>query len=144
MFVLAQDAASGLGSITGLLPILLIGAVFWLLVIRPQRKRSQERQAMLSTVSVGDEVVTLGGLFGEVEAMDDNWVDLLVGDDIVLRFSRTAIGRVATEEDRDTLEAFANGAPAVEDRDGVDVWDPPPDPEPHQGDVATDEGRTER
>lgn len=109
MFVLAQDAAGGLGSLSSLLPILLVGAVFWFLVIRPQRTRQKERETMLSALSIGSEVVTIGGLFGEVEAMDDNWVDLLVGEDVVLRFARSAIGRIATDEDRESIEAFASG-----------------------------------
>ncbi len=113
MFVLAQEAG-GLGSLSSLLPILLVGAVFWFLVIRPQRKRQQERESMLSTLSVGTEVVTIGGMFGEVEAMDDNWVDLLVGEDVVLRFARSAIGRIATDEDRDAIEAFVSGASTAE------------------------------
>lgn len=113
MFVLAQEAG-GLGSLSSLLPIVLVGAVFWFLVIRPQRKRQQERESMLSTLSVGTEVVTIGGMFGEVEAMDDNWVDLLVGEDVVLRFGRSAIGRIATDEDRDAIEAFVSGASTAE------------------------------
>lgn len=125
MFVLAQNA--GLGSLSSLLPILLVGAVFWFLVIRPQRSRQKERENMLSTLSVGSEVVTIGGLFGEVEALDDNWVDLLVGEDVVLRFGRSAIGRIATEEDQEAIEAFVSGESTAEevatDDDGMVDWD---------------------
>ncbi|MBY5163959.1 preprotein translocase subunit YajC [Salsipaludibacter albus] len=140
MFVLAQDAGS---SLTGFLPILLIGAVFYFLVIRPQRKRQKERTDMLSDLAVGSEVVTIGGLFGEVEALDDNWVDLLVSEDVVLRFTRQAIGRIVTPEDERTLETFATGedpdeldAPDDRDDDVEDAW--PTDDQP-AGDLEADE-----
>lgn len=123
MFLLAQDAGA-LGGLSGILPILLVGAVFWFLVIRPQRKRQAERDAMLETISVGSEVVTIGGIFGEVEALDDNWLDLLVGEDIVLRIDRGSIRRLATAEDQDALEAFATGASPDDTLDdhGDDGW----------------------
>ncbi len=135
MFVLAQDAGS---SLTGFLPILLIGAVFYFLVIRPQRKRQRERTDMLSELAVGSEVVTIGGLYGEVEALDDNWVDLAVSEDVVLRFTRSAIGRIVSEEDERQLEAFVNGEDpdADEDDDLDDVWSSTDEP---AGELEADE-----
>lgn len=153
MFLLAQ--AAGGFDLTSLLPILAVGAIFWFLVIRPQRKRQHERDAMLQEVGVGNEVVTIGGLFGQVEALDDNWVDLLVGEDVVLRFARSAIGRIATDEDQHTIEAFATGESLLDDDlddpdddldddelvesddpDGADTW-------PTQDADATDGERTD-
>lgn len=146
MFVLAQEAG-GLGNLSSLLPILLVGAVFWFLVIRPQRKRQQERAGMLSALSVGSEVVTIGGMFGEVEAMDDNWVDLLVSEDVVLRFARSAIGRIASDEDQQSIEAFASGESLADaQQDGQDDdWDGDSDggDDDWSDDATTDGERTE-
>lgn len=93
--LLAQsaDVASSFGQF---LPLILIGAFIWFGMIRPQRKRSAERKSMMDALAVGRDVITVGGLHGQVEALGDETVDLLVTDDIVLRFTRQAIGQVVT------------------------------------------------
>lgn len=88
-----------------LLPLLALFAVFWLLLIRPQQKRKKEQQAMVASLTVGDDVVTIGGLHGRVVAVDEVSMDLEVtaDSDVVLRFERSSLGRIirdtpATEE----------------------------------------------
>jgi preprotein translocase subunit YajC len=78
-----------------LFPLLLL-AVFWVLLIRPQQKRRKEQQEMVASVSVGDNVVTIGGLHGHVVAVDADFMDLEVtaDSDVVLRFERSALGRI--------------------------------------------------
>lgn len=61
--------------LTSLLPLLLIGAFVWFIMIRPQRKRAAERKNMMSSLSVGDDIVTIGGIHGRVDALTDDWVD---------------------------------------------------------------------
>ncbi len=146
MYVLAQQGS--MSSLLSLWPILAVGAVFWFLVIRPQRTRQKERESMLQEVTVGAEVVTIGGLFGEVEAIDDEWVDLLVSEDVVLRYSRSAIGRLATAEDQATLEAFAGGESATDDPiDDDPLADDPLDDEfaddDHAGDPLAADGASD-
>lgn len=103
MFFLAQDATS---SIASFLPLILIGAFFWFVMIRPQRKRANERKQMIDSLSVGSNIVTIGGIHGEVEALTDEWVDVLVTEDVVLRVTRSAIGQVVAPEDEfDDLDA---------------------------------------
>jgi preprotein translocase subunit YajC len=89
-----------------LLPLLALFAVFWLLLIRPQQKRRKEQQAMVASLAVGDDVVTIGGLHGRVVAVDEASMDLEVtaDSDVVLRFERSSLGRIirdtpATEEE---------------------------------------------
>ena len=101
MLLLAQDG--GGSALASFLPLILIGAFFWFVMIRPQRKRQQERKQMMDRLAVGNDVVTIGGLHGQVEQLGDGWVDLLVNDDVVLRFSRTAIGEVVTPADLDEV-----------------------------------------
>jgi len=96
MFFLAQDASSSLASF---LPLILIGAFFWFVMIRPQRKRAAERKQMIASLGVGSDVVTIGGIHGHVEALGDEWVDLLVTEDVVLRVARSAIGQVVSNDD---------------------------------------------
>ena len=63
------------------LPFVLMIVVVWFLLIRPQRKRQKETQAMLSQLSKGDKVVTSSGILGTIVGITDSRVVLRVGDD---------------------------------------------------------------
>ncbi len=63
----AQDASSMLGSATSFLPLVLIFAVFYFLLIRPQQQKQKEARAMISSIKRGDRVVTGGGILGTVQ-----------------------------------------------------------------------------
>lgn len=84
--------------IGGLLIPLLFLAVLWFLLIRPQQKRQKEHQQLVRNLQVGDAVVTVSGLHGEVVALTDETVDLEVTDDVVLRFQRASVGRVVRDD----------------------------------------------
>lgn len=75
-------------------------ALLWVLLIRPQRKRQQEQQSMLSSVEVGDEVLTVGGLYGIVREIDED-DDLIVeiAEGIQVRIARRAVGGVVKPEE---------------------------------------------
>jgi preprotein translocase subunit YajC len=78
---------------------LIIGALFWFLILGPERKNRKKRQAMLDSLSKGDEVMTTGGLFGRVSKVDEHEVILVVADGVRLRFSRSAVQSLSNEED---------------------------------------------
>ena len=63
----AQDVSGMLGSATQFAPLVLIFAVFYFLLIRPQQQKQKEMQAMLQTLKRGDRVVTGGGILGTVQ-----------------------------------------------------------------------------
>lgn len=69
---------------------LFIG-VMWLLLIRPQRKKQKEHAEMLESLTRGDDVITIGGMHGRVDAITEKFVDLEVTDDLILRFQPQAI-----------------------------------------------------
>lgn len=75
-----------------LLPVLFL-AVLYFLMIRPQQKRQREHRELLASLRRGDDVITIGGLHGRVHAVADEFVDLEVTDDLVLRFQRQAVVR---------------------------------------------------
>ncbi|GEM_PF-1440525 len=84
---------------------LVIGALFWFLILGPERKNRKKRQAMLDALSKGDEVMTTGGLFGRVSKVDEQEVILVVADGVRLRFSRGAVqGLRGEEEEADKKE----------------------------------------
>ena len=76
---MAQTAGGSAGSGSMLVfvgQMLLLGAIFWLLILRPQQKRAKEHRAKLEAVKKGDQVVTGGGLVGKVVRTDENYVDI--------------------------------------------------------------------
>ena len=86
----APAAPSGPGFEGLLFPILLF-AVFYFLLIRPQQKRAKEHKKMVGALAKGDEVVTNGGLLGRINKIDDNFVTLEVADGIEVRVQRQAV-----------------------------------------------------
>jgi preprotein translocase subunit YajC len=88
--------ASG-GSFGGLGPMILLPLVFafmYFIVIRPQRREEKKRKELIEAVKRGDQVVTIGGLHGEVVAVGETTIDVRAGvdgHDTVLRFNKGAI-----------------------------------------------------
>jgi len=69
---LQAAAAQGGGGIPFFVPMILIGLIFWFLVIRPQNRSQKEHEEALKTAGKGDQVVTRGGLHGKVSSVDDD------------------------------------------------------------------------
>jgi preprotein translocase subunit YajC len=84
----------GGGLLGFLLPLVLIGAVFYFLIIRPQRQREQERQEMVNDVEEGDQIVTIGGMHGSITKVEDESILADVGSETRIRFDKDAIASV--------------------------------------------------
>lgn len=87
----AAPAGGGFGML--LFPIILI-AVMYFLMIRPQMKRQKEHRAMLDKLSKGDEVITSGGIAGVVAEVGDNFVTVEIADNVRVRVQKGAVGNV--------------------------------------------------
>jgi len=88
----AQGGGGGSGPGMGdFLFLIVIFAVFWFLLIRPQQKRQKEHKAMVEGLSKGDEVVTNGGLLGKIIKVGDNFVTLEVADGLMVQVQRVAV-----------------------------------------------------
>ncbi|MBE1554596.1 preprotein translocase subunit YajC [Sporosarcina limicola] len=77
--------------------ILLFGAMFvvmWFLLIRPAQKKQKATRAMQESLKRGDHVITIGGLHGTIEAVDESSIFLKVAEGTKLQFDRQAVGRV--------------------------------------------------
>jgi preprotein translocase subunit YajC len=97
--VLAATDSSGSSGFAVLLPLLLMGVIFYFLLIRPQRRQRQAHQQLVESVDVGDEVVTIGGVYGTVRAVDDESLTLEVAPNVEVRFARGAIARKLVYDD---------------------------------------------
>jgi preprotein translocase subunit YajC len=107
--------------LASLILLLAMFVLLWVLLIRPQRQRQQKQQQLLSSVEPGDEVLTVGGLYGIVRDIDEE-DDLIVeiAEGIQVRIARRAVGGVVKPEDEDDeLDEDvdeADEAPEHEDR----------------------------
>jgi len=72
----------------------LIFGVFWFLLIRPQQKKEKDRRAMIAAVKKGDNVVTVGGLYGKVLQVEEASVLAQVDDNVKVRIDKNAISTV--------------------------------------------------
>ncbi len=80
-------------------PILIIFGIFYFLLIMPMRKRQKALQQLIANLKKGDRVVTNGGIYGEITAIDGAVVHLKVADNVRLRVSRSAIAGLETGEE---------------------------------------------
>ena len=84
-------AASPSDPLISFLPLIAIFVAFYFFLIRPQQKRAKEQKAMLSALSVGDEIVISGGIAGKVKKLSDNYLDLEVADNVEIKVQRGAV-----------------------------------------------------
>lgn len=92
-------------SLSTLLPILLIGVVFYLLIMRPARNRQKKQQQMMSALQPGSRIMTTAGIFGTVVEIDDDNASIEIAPGVTIRVVKAAIGRVLDEPESPELEA---------------------------------------
>lgn len=73
------------------LPLLVLFAVFYFMLIRPQMKRSKEQRAMVAALAKGDEVVTSGGVLGRIDEVGDAYVSVEVAPTVSMKVQKQAI-----------------------------------------------------
>jgi preprotein translocase subunit YajC len=127
-------------NIAGLLPILLLGVVFWALLIRPQQRAKAAARLMQTALSPGDEVSTVGGIFGIVRDIDAATVDLEISEDVIVRFDRRAVNRIVRDIPAEEGDQHRIGDDEVEDDELVSeapvVTDEPAGTVPPNDDVS--------
>ena len=79
--------------------IVFIVAMFWLLLIRPQRKQKKERSDMLAALSIGDEIYTAGGILGTVTRIKEHTIWLRISEKCEIELLKSSIARINTRAD---------------------------------------------
>ena len=96
-----------------LIPLVLLLAFIWLLLIRPQRRRHVAQQVMLDRIEVGDEILTVGGVYATVEAVRDEELQVEIAPGTSVRLDKRAVAAVmAEEEPEEELDDEAAEQPA--------------------------------
>lgn len=85
------------GGIGTIIPLILMFVLFYFLLIRPQQKRQKAVQKMQSDLKKGDKIVTIGGLHGFIDSIDENKAVIKCGDGSRLTFERNAIREVTAD-----------------------------------------------
>jgi preprotein translocase subunit YajC len=91
---------SALGPVIQILPFLLIFAVFYFLIILPQRKRQQQLQATIASLKAGDKIITTGGIIAKIAEVRDGSFLIRTADKSILEISRAAVAGMHGEEDK--------------------------------------------
>lgn len=79
--------------LTSLLPLVVLFAIFYFLVIRPQQKQQREHKNMLANLQKGDKIVTNGGLVCEVIKPEDDFIKVKLNDDVIARIDRNFVAK---------------------------------------------------
>ena len=99
---LIADSSGGSGGTALLVSLGLMVVIFYFLLIRPQRRRAMQQRDLVDNLDVGDEVITVGGMFGAIRAVDDDAVSVEVAPGMQIRMLKSAILRKhVVEEDVD-------------------------------------------
>jgi preprotein translocase subunit YajC len=102
------------------LVLLAMFAFLYFLLIRPQRAQQRKHAEILATLKPGDEVLTAGGIYGEVVQLDEERVMLEIDEDVRIAVARRSIASVVPPEEVQRLEA----ADEDESDEGLDVEEP--------------------
>src|SRR5829696_3953231 len=89
---------------SGLLIIALLFALFWFMLIRPQRSRAREQQELIRSLEPGDEIVTTGGLYGVITQVDGDVLHVEIADGLVVRTARSAVAGIVEVDEEEDLE----------------------------------------
>jgi preprotein translocase subunit YajC len=79
--------------------ILILLALMWFMLIRPQRRRQVEAQKMMESLEVGKEIVTAGGLYGTITDLQDDEVRVEVAEGVEVRLAKRAVAAIVSEEE---------------------------------------------
>ncbi|ABO67862.1 MULTISPECIES: preprotein translocase subunit YajC [Geobacillus] len=85
-------------TIANLLPIVLFFVIFYFLLIRPQQKRQRAVQQMQANLKKGDKIVTIGGLHGIIDSVDEDKIIIRAGDGTRLTYDRSAVREVVGKQ----------------------------------------------
>jgi preprotein translocase subunit YajC len=103
---------SGANPFTSWILLAVFVAAAYFVLIRPQQRRRRQMQAVQSSIAPGDQVMTMGGLYGTVVAVDDETITLEVAPGVTNRYARQAVGQKITPPDEkqpaDTPETSAS------------------------------------
>jgi preprotein translocase subunit YajC len=92
-----QQGDSGSGITSTLVMFGLIFLIFYFMIVRPQQKRSKERQKMLDAIKKGDKIITSGGVHGTVVGIEEKTVLVQIADNVKVKVDRGSVSSIVGE-----------------------------------------------
>lgn len=90
----AGRADGGIAAFQHVIPLIFMFAIFYFLVIRPQKKKALEHKALVESIKRGDNVITVGGVHGTVSAIENDLVLLDVADNVNIKITKSFIAAI--------------------------------------------------
>ncbi len=85
---MGEQAGGAMGFIGSLLPLLVLFAIFYFLLIRPQQKQAKDHKEMISTLQKGDKIITVGGIIAEVVKVEEDFFSVKINDETNVKLSK--------------------------------------------------------
>ena len=93
----AEVAQQQPGIIASLMPLLILFAIFYFLVILPQKKQAKQHKEMVDALKKGDKIVTAGGIIAEVIKNEDDFIKAKIGNNVEVKITKDAVARKLDE-----------------------------------------------
>ena len=77
--------------LNSLWPFVLMGGIFYFMLWKPQKREQQKRQDLLNSLKEGDEIITIGGIYGKIKAISEKRVKVEVAEGVVIEMARNAV-----------------------------------------------------
>ncbi|MGZ4701108.1 MAG: preprotein translocase subunit YajC [Ilumatobacteraceae bacterium] len=125
--IIAATSSSKSNPLGLFIPMILIGAAMYFLMIRPQRRKMRAQQALQSSIEVGDEVMTTSGMYGFVTLLEGDIAWLEIDDDVQIRIARAALQRKVDTSAGDSAVPVDDGigrSSKIEPTDGTAADEP--------------------
>ena len=98
-FAMGASGAEGQGNpITAFVPLIVMFAIFYFLLIRPQQKKAKQHREVLANLKNGDRVITAGGVYGRIHSLSDDVLTLEIADNVKIQANRNYIAGLAETE----------------------------------------------
>lgn len=93
-----MEQAQGGGLLASLFPLVILFAIFYFLVIRPQQKQAKKHKEMIAELAKGDKIVTTGGLIAEVVKPEEDFIKIKLNDDTIVKLAKDFVSRKFEDE----------------------------------------------
>jgi preprotein translocase subunit YajC len=100
-----------------LIVIVVLLALFWIMLVRPQRRRTREQTDLIESLEEGDEIVSAGGLYGVIREIEGETLHVEIADGLVVRMARNAVAGLV-EEDEELEDDRDEGGTSVSIENG--------------------------
>ncbi len=87
------EGAQG-GGLSAFIPLILMFVIFYFLLIRPQQKKAKQHKQMIESLKVGDNIITIGGIYGQVTGLGDGVITVEIAPKVRVKLSKASVSAV--------------------------------------------------